>query len=76
MTLALRYVEDHKAAADQYPRAIPRSPMSAPYPRDAFKLVHSLITETTNDIRNFKGGEEAAARIDVVPTADRPRRDR
>lgn len=62
MALTLRYVENHEEAADQYLRAMLRFFMIAPYPRYAFKLVRTFITETTNDIRDLEG-EGAANRI-------------
>lgn len=65
MALALRYVEDREAIADQYLRALLRFFMVDLYPRDAFKLVRGFITESANDIRDFEG-EEAASRIDAA----------
>lgn len=62
MALTLRYIEDHEEAADQYLHALLRFFMIDLYPRDAFELVRTFITETVNDVRNFEG-EEAASRI-------------
>lgn len=65
IALALRYVEDHEAVADQYLHALLRFFMVDLYPRDALRLVRDIITECTNDIRNFEG-EETADRVDVA----------
>lgn len=65
MALMLRYVEDNEEAAYQYARVMLRSFMFDLNPRDAFGLVRSFITESTNDIREFEG-EEVASRIDVA----------
>lgn len=63
--LMLRYVEDHEVIANQYLRALLRFFMVDLYPRNAFKLVRSFITESTNDIRDLEG-EEVASRIDAA----------
>lgn len=63
--LMLRYVEDHEVASYQYARALVRrftADLSAP---DAARLARGIVTETTNDIRNFEG-EEAASRLDAA----------
>ena len=65
MALTLRYVEDHEEVADQYLRSTLRFFMFDLYPHEAFELVRTFITETTNDIREFEG-EEVASRIDVA----------
>jgi hypothetical protein len=65
MALMLRYVEDHEEAAYEYACVMLRSFMFDLNSRDAFRLVRNIITETTNDIRNFEG-EEMASRIDVA----------
>ena len=65
MALALRYVEDREEVADQYLRATLRFFMFELYPHEAFKLVRAFIIETTNDIRDFEG-EEEASRIDAA----------
>ena len=65
MALTLRYVEDNEEVADQYLRALLRFFMVDLYPRDAFKLVHTFTTESTNDIRDLEG-EGAASRIDAA----------
>ena len=54
MTLTLYCVEDNEETTDWHPFA------PDPYPRDAFEQLHTFITEPTNDIRNFEGGEEAS----------------
>lgn len=63
--LMLRYVEDCEEGADQYLRALLRFFIVDLYPRDAFKLVRNIVTESTNDIRDIEG-EEVASRIDVA----------
>lgn len=60
VALMLRYVEGREEVADRYLRALLRFFMVDLYPRDAFKLVHDFITESTNDIRDFEGEEEAS----------------
>lgn len=65
MALTLRYVEDHEVVADRYLRALLRHLMIDLYPRDAFRLVRDIVTESTNDIVDFEG-EEAASRVDVA----------
>ena len=61
MALTLRYALSHEEASYQYARALVRRftadlPVHDPPPRN-------IITETTNDIRNFEG---VASRIDVA----------
>lgn len=63
--LMLRYVDGREEVADQYLRALLRFFMVDLYPRDAFKLVRDIVTESTNDIRTFEN-EEVASRIDVA----------
>ena len=65
MALTLRYVEGQEAVADQYLRALLRFFMVDLFPRDAFKLVHTFITEVTNDIATFEE-EGTASRIDIA----------
>lgn len=65
MALMLRYVEDNEDVAYQYACVMLRSFMFDLNPRDAFGLARSIITETTNDIRDFEG-EEVASRIDAA----------
>ena len=63
--LMLRYVEDNEEAAHQYARALMRFFMLDLDPRESFHLVHNIITEATNDIREFEG-EDTASRIDIA----------
>lgn len=65
MALTLRYVENHEEVADQYLRAALRFFMSDLYPHEAFKLVHCVIVETVNDIRELEG-EGVATRISAA----------
>lgn len=63
--LMLRYVEDNEEAAYQYARALVRR-FTADLPtRDALRLARDIVTEATNDIRDFEG-EEATSRLDVA----------
>lgn len=67
MALMLRYVEDNEEVAHQYARAL----VSALATTDdlqvsgALCLARDIVTESTNDIRNFEG-EDAASRIDAA----------
>lgn len=65
MALMLRYVEDREEVAYQYARALVRRFTADLSAHDALRLAHDIVTETTNDIRDFEG-EEAASRIDVA----------
>ena len=65
MALMLRYVEDHEAASYQYARALVRRFTADLSTHDAVLLARSIVTESTNDIRDFEG-EEVASRIDVA----------
>ena len=61
----LRYVEDHEEIAYQYAHALVTFftiDLGAP---EALQLTRNIITESTNDIRNFEE-EEVASRIDVA----------
>ena len=61
----LRYVDIHEETAHQYACALVRR-FTADLPvHDALRLTRDIITETTNDIRDFEG-EEVADRIDVA----------
>lgn len=64
-TLMLRYVEDHEEVAYQYAHALVRRFTSYLSTHDALQLARNIVTESTNDIRNFEG-EEVASRIDVA----------
>lgn len=65
--LMLHYVEDREEVAYQYARAL----MNALATADDLQvsgvlcLARDIVTESTNDIRNFEG-EEVASRIDVA----------
>lgn len=63
--LMLRYVEDHEEAAYQYARALVRRFTADLSTHDALRLAHDIVTEATNDIRDFEG-EEAANRINIA----------
>ena len=63
--LILRYVEDNEEAAYQYARALVHHFISDLSTYDALLLAHSIVTEATNDIREFEG-EGAASRVDVA----------
>lgn len=63
--LMLRYVESNGETAYQYARALVRRFTADLCTHDALRLTCGIITEITNDIRNFEG-EEAASRIDVA----------
>ena len=63
--LMLRYVQNNEETAYQYARVLLRFFMFDLDSRDASHLAQNIITETTNDIRDFEG-EEAASRIDVA----------
>lgn len=65
MALMLRYIEDHEEAAYQYARALVRRFTADLSTYDALRLARDIVTESTNDIRDFEG-EEAADRIDVA----------
>lgn len=63
--LMLRYVEGQEGVAYQYARALVRRLSADVGPREVVQLAHDIITEITNDIRDFEG-EEAASRINVA----------
>ena len=63
--LMLRYVEDDEDIAYQYAHALLEFfTIDLDIP-EALQLIRDIVTETTNDIRNFEG-EEAASRIDAA----------
>ena len=63
--LMLRYVEDHEEVAYQYAHELVTFfTIDLDIP-EALQLSRDIVTESTNDIRNFEG-EEAASRIDVA----------
>ena len=63
--LMLRYVEEDEEAAHQYARALVRRFTADLSAHDALQLARGIVTESTNDIRDFEG-EEMASRIDVA----------
>jgi hypothetical protein len=63
--LMLRYVEDHEDVAYQYAHALVTFfTVDLDIP-EALQLIRDIVTESTNDIREFEG-EETASRIDVA----------
>lgn len=63
--LMLRYAEDNEEVAYQYAHALVdffTIDLDAP---EALQLTRDIVTESTNDIREFEG-EETASRIDVA----------
>lgn len=62
LALTLRYAEDHEVAADRYLRGALRFFMFDLYPHEAFELVRTFVTDTTDNIRDLEG-EEVAGRI-------------
>lgn len=63
--LMLRYVEDREDVAYQYAHSLVSFfTIDLDLP-EAFQLARDIVTESTNDIRNFEG-EETASRIDVA----------
>lgn len=65
MALMLRYVEDREEVAYQYTRALVRRFTADLSVHDALRLARDIVTEATNDIRDFEG-EEVASRVDVT----------
>ena len=63
--LMLRYVEGQEEVAYQYARALVLRFTADLSVHDALRLARDIVTETTNDIRDFEG-EEVASRIDVA----------
>lgn len=63
--LMLRYAEDREDVAYQYARALVRRFTADLSVHDALRLARDIVTEATNDIRDFEG-EEVASRIDVA----------
>lgn len=63
--LMLRYVEDREEVAYQYAHALVSFftiDLDVP---EALQLTRDIVTESTNDIREFEG-EETSSRIDVA----------
>lgn len=65
MALMLRYVEDREESAYLYACALLRRFVADLSVHDALRLVRDIVTETTNDIRDFEG-EGTASRLDVA----------
>lgn len=63
--LMLRYVEDCEEVAHQYAHALVTSFTIDFDVPDALQLARNIVAESTNDIRDFDGGE-VAGRIDVA----------
>lgn len=63
--LMLRYVEDNEEIAYQYAHALLGSFTGDLDIPEALQLTRDIVTEATNDIRNFEG-EGTASRIDVA----------
>lgn len=65
MALMLRYALSYEEVAHQYAQALLLRLSADVDPEEAAQLARDIVTEATNDIRNFEG-EEAASRIDVA----------
>lgn len=63
--LILRYVEDQEEVAYQYALALVRHFTADLSAHDALRLARDVVTEVTNDIRDFEE-EETAGRIDAA----------
>lgn len=62
MALTLRYVEDHKEIAYQYAHALVSTLATTDdlQVSGALRLTRDIVTESTNDIRNFEGRRRRA----------------
>lgn len=65
MALMLRYIDGREEIAHQYASALLLHLSTDMDPEEAAQLARDIVTESTNDIRNFEG-EEVAHRIDVA----------
>lgn len=65
MALMLRYALNREDVAHQYARALLRRLSADVGPYEVVQLARDIVTETTNDIRDFEG-EEVSSRIDVA----------
>ena len=65
MALMLRYCEVHEEVAHQYARALFCRLSADVGPYEVTQLARDIVTEATNDIRDFEG-EGVASRIDVA----------
>lgn len=63
--LMLRYVEGQEEVAYLYARALVRRLSADVGPYEVVQLARDIVTEITNDIRDFEG-EEATSRIAVA----------
>lgn len=63
--LMLRYIDGYEEVAYQYTRALVRRLTADLSTHDALQLARDIVTETTNDIREFEG-EKVASQIDVA----------
>lgn len=63
--LMLHYALSHEGVAHQYARALVRRFTADLSAHDALRLARDIVTEVTNDVREFEG-EEVASRIDVA----------
>ena len=63
--LMLHYALSHEEVAHQYTSALLLHLSTDLAPDEAAQLAHDIVTEVTNDIRDFEG-EEAASRINVA----------
>lgn len=63
--LMLRYVDRQEEVAYQYARALVRRFTADLSVHDALRLARDIVTEATNEIREFEG-EEMASRIDAA----------
>lgn len=63
--LMLRYIEGQKELAHLYARALVRRFTADLSTHDALRLARDIVTEVTNDIRDFEG-EEVASRTDTA----------
>lgn len=63
--LMLRYIDGQEEVAYQYARALVRRLTADLSVHDALRLARDIVTEITNDVRDFEG-EEVASRIDAA----------
>ena len=75
LALMLRYVENHEEAAYQYAHALVNHFAADMQLSGALCLARDIVTESTNDIRNFEGGGGGPDRRRTA-AADRPCRGR
>ena len=63
--LMLRYIDSYEETAYQYARALVRRLTADLSTYDALRLARDIVTEVTNDIRDFED-EEVASRVDIA----------